>query len=166
MKYIRTGNNTYSHSSLWLPCILSIPNLFCIEYSHLYFWTKTWFLEKTLNLSTQNLLCIEYGHLDLSRHDLGKALLLLRPKFTLHCMSILTLEQILIWVLVLVLVLDMKILDVLKYFLKKWVLDQYLYLVYIWGTWCTWVLGQLYLTPTLLCIISFAMYWCIFLNDN
>ena len=55
--------------------------------------------------------------------------------------------QILIWVLVLV--LDMKVLDVLKYFLKKWVLDQYLYLVYIWCTWCTWVLGQLYLTPTL-----------------
>ena len=41
------------------------------------------------------------------------------PKFTLLCMSILTLEQILKGVLVLVLVLDMKVLDVLKYFLKK-----------------------------------------------
>ena len=46
----------------------------------------------------------------------------------------------------------MKVLDVLKYFLNKWVLDQYLYLVYISDTWCTWVLGQLYLTPTLLWI--------------
>ena len=42
-----------------------------------------------------------------------------------------------------------KYLMYLSTFLKKWVLDQYLYLVYIWGTWCTWVLGQLYLTPTL-----------------
>ena len=33
------------------------------------------FLERPFNLPTQNLLCIEYGHLDLSRHDLGKALL-------------------------------------------------------------------------------------------
>ena len=82
----------------------------------------------------------------------GKPFYFFHPKFTLLCMSILTLEQILIWVLVLVLVLDMKVLDVLKYFLKKWVLDQYLYWVYIWGTWCTWVLGQLYLTPTLVYI--------------
>ena len=29
---------------------------------------------RPFNLSTQNLLCIEYGHIDLSRHDLGKAL--------------------------------------------------------------------------------------------
>ena len=79
----------------------------------------------------------------------GKPSYFFHPKFTLLCMSILTLEQILIWVLVLVLVLNMKVLYVLKYFLKKWVLDQYLYLIYIWGTWCTWVLGQLYLTPTL-----------------
>ena len=79
----------------------------------------------------------------------GKPFYFVHLKFTLLCMSVLTLEQILIWVLVFVLVLDMKVLDLLKYFLKKWVLDQYLYLVYIWGTWCTWVLGQLYLTPTL-----------------
>ena len=85
----------------------------------------------------------------------GKPFYLVHLKFTLLCMSILTLEQILIWVLVLV--LDMKVLDVLKYFLKKWVLDQYLYLVYSWGTWCTWVLGQLYLTPTLMDCLSFLM---------
>ena len=60
------------------------------------------------------------------------------PKCTLLCMSILTLEQILIWVLVLVLVLDMKVLDVLKYFKKKY--------EYLTST-CTWyifgVLGVL-----------------------
>ena len=90
----------------------------------------------------------------------GKPFYFVHPKFTLLCMSILTLEQILLWVLVLVLVLDMKVLDVLKYFLKKWVLDQYLYLVYIWGTWCTWVLGQLYLTPTLemIHVSTFKLY--------
>ena len=77
------------------------------------------FWKRPFNLSTQNLLCIEYGHLDLSRHDLGKALLFFLSKFTLLCMSILTLEQILILVLVLVLVLDMKVLDVLKYFKKN-----------------------------------------------
>ena len=44
-------------------------------------------------------------------HHLGKALLFVHPKFTLLCMSILTLEQILISVLVLV--LDMKVFDVL-----------------------------------------------------
>ena len=49
-------------------------------------------------------------------------------------MAIPTLEPILIRVLV----LDMKVLDVLSTFLKKWVLDQYLYLVNVWGTWCTW----------------------------
>ena len=91
------------------------------------------FWKRPFNLSIQNLLCIEYGHLDLSRHDLGKVLLFLRPKFTLHCMSILTLEQILISVLV----LDMKVLDVLKY-LKK---NEYL------TSTCTWyifgVLGVL-----------------------
>ena len=42
-----------------------------------------------------------------------------------------------------------KYLMYLSTFFKKWVLDQDLYLVYIWGTWCTWVLGQLYMTPTL-----------------
>ena len=36
---------------------------------------KLIFGKDPLNLSTQNLLCIEYDHLDLSRHDLGKALL-------------------------------------------------------------------------------------------
>ena len=51
----------------------------------------------------------------------GKPFYFVHPKFTLLCrpMSILTLEQILISVLVLVLVLDMKVLDVLKYFKKK-----------------------------------------------
>ena len=39
-----------------------------LEQKH-YFW------KRPINLSTQNLLCIEYGQLDLSRHDLGKALL-------------------------------------------------------------------------------------------
>ena len=82
----------------------------------------------------------------------GKPFCFVQPKLTMLCMSILTLEQILIWVLVLV--LDMKVLGVLKYFLKKWVLDQYLYLIYIWVTWCTWVLGQLYLTPTLVSVNS------------
>ena len=82
----------------------------------LTFEPKHDFWKRPFNLSTQNLLCIEYGHLDLSRHDLGKALYFLHPKFILLCMSILTLEQILIrvLVLVLVLVLDMKVLDVLK----------------------------------------------------
>ena len=132
---------------------MSIPNLLCIEYGHLNFWTKTWFGKRPFILFIQNLLCIEYGHLNwLLSQDIiwGKPFCFVHPKFTLLCMSILTLEPILIWVLVLVLVLDMKVLDVLKYFLKKWLLDQYLYLVYIWGTWCTWVLGHLYLTPTLL----------------
>ena len=84
----------------------------------LTFEQKHDFWKRRFNLSTQNLLCIEYGHLDLSRHDLGKPFYFFRPQFTLPCMSILTLEQILIWVLVLVLVLvlDMKVLDVLKYF--------------------------------------------------
>ena len=49
------------------------------------------------------------------RHDLGKAFYFIYSKFTLLCMSILTLEQILIWVVV-------------------FVLDQYLYLVYL-STW-------------------------------
>ena len=89
---------------------MSIPNLFCIEYGHLDFSTKHDFWKRPFNLSTHNLLCIEYGHLDLSRHDLGKALSYFHPKFTLLCMPILTLEQILISVLVL---------DVLKYFKKK-----------------------------------------------
>ena len=80
----------------------------------LTFEQKHDFWKRPFNLSTQDLLCIEYDHLDLSRHDLGKALLVVHPKFTLLCMSILTLEQILI--IVLVLVLDMKVLDVLKYF--------------------------------------------------
>ena len=119
VKYILTGNNTYNHSNLWLPCILSIPNLFCIEYGHLDFWTKS-----TLHRIWADMI-------------LGKPFYFFHPKFTLLCMSTLTLEYILIWVLVLVLVLDMKVLDVLKYFFKKWVFDQYLYLVYIWGTWCT-----------------------------
>ena len=38
------------------------------------------FWKRPFNLSTQNLLCIQYGHLDLSIHDLGKALLFFRPK--------------------------------------------------------------------------------------
>ena len=42
------------------------------------------FWKRPFNLSTQNLLCIEYGHLDLSRHDLGKALLCLRPYSALY----------------------------------------------------------------------------------
>ena len=81
----------------------------------------------------------------------GKPFCFVHPKFSLLCMSIMTLEQILIWVLVLVLVLDMKVLDVLKYFKKMSTacMTMYLYLVYIWSTWFTWVLGQLYLTPTL-----------------
>ena len=41
----------------------------------LTFEQKHDFWKRPFNLSTQNLLCIEYGHLDLSRHDLGKALL-------------------------------------------------------------------------------------------
>ena len=45
----------------------------------------------------------------------GNPFYFVHPKFTLLCMSILTLEQILMGVLV----LDMKVLDVLKYFLKK-----------------------------------------------
>ena len=49
----------------------------------------------------------------------GKPFYFFHPKFTLLCMSILTLEQILLRVLVLVLVLDMKVLDVPKYFLKN-----------------------------------------------
>ena len=126
VKYILTGKNTYNHSNLWLP----------------------------FNLSTQNLLCIAYGHLDLSRHDLGKPFYFGHPKL-LCSVCHPDFRTNLIWVLVLVLVLDIKVLDVLKYFLKKWVLDQYLYLVYIWGTWCTWVLGQLYLTPTLIYIYIF-----------
>ena len=40
----------------------------------LTFEQKHDFWERPFNLSTQNLLCIEYGHIDLSRHDLGKAL--------------------------------------------------------------------------------------------
>ena len=92
----------------------------------LTFEQKHDFWKRPFNLSTQNLLCIEYGHLDLSRHDLGKAFHFFHPKFTLLCMSILTLEQILISVLVLV--LDMKVLDVLKYFLKN---------EYLTST-CTW----------------------------
>ena len=51
------------------------------------------------------------------RHDLGKSFCFVHPKFTLLCMFILTLEQILILVDLLVLV--MKVLDVLKYFSKK-----------------------------------------------
>ena len=47
----------------------------------------------------------------------GNLFCFVHPRFTLLCMSILTLEQILIWVLVLV--LDMKVLDVLKYLKKK-----------------------------------------------
>ena len=38
------------------------------------------FWKRPFNLSIQNLLCIEYGHLDLSRHDLGKALLFCSSK--------------------------------------------------------------------------------------
>ena len=49
----------------------------------------------------------------------GKPFCFVHSKFTLLRMSILTLEQILISVLVLVLVLDMKVLDVLKAFIKK-----------------------------------------------
>ena len=70
----------------------------------------------------------------------GKPFYFVHPKFTLLCMSILTLEQILIWVLVLV--LDMKVLDVLNFFKKMstWsvlVLGIYLgYLVYL-STWST-----------------------------
>ena len=41
----------------------------------LTFEQKHDFWKRPFNLSTQNLLCIEYGHLDLSRHDLGKALI-------------------------------------------------------------------------------------------
>ena len=41
----------------------------------LTFEQKHDFWKRPFNLSTQNLLCIEYAHLDLSRHDLGKALL-------------------------------------------------------------------------------------------
>ena len=40
----------------------------------LTFEQKHDFWKRPFNLSTQNLLCIEYGHLDLSKHDLGKAL--------------------------------------------------------------------------------------------
>ena len=55
-----------------------VHSKFCIEYGHrsiLTFEQKHDFWKRPFNLSTQNLLCIEYGHLDLSRHDLGKALL-------------------------------------------------------------------------------------------
>ena len=41
----------------------------------LTFEQKHDFWKRPFNLSTQNLLCIEYDHLDLSKHDLGKALL-------------------------------------------------------------------------------------------
>ena len=41
------------------------------------------FSKRPFNLSTQNLLCIEYGHLDLSRHDLRKALLFFPSKIYL-----------------------------------------------------------------------------------
>ena len=47
----------------------------------------------------------------------GKPFYFVHLKFTLLCMTMLTLEQILISVLVLV--LDMKVLDVLKYFFLK-----------------------------------------------
>ena len=53
------------------------------------------------------------------RNYLGKPFYFVHLKFTLLCMSILTLEQTLLRVLVLVLVLDMKVIDVLKYFFKK-----------------------------------------------
>ena len=46
----------------------------------LTFEQKHDFWKRPFNLSTQNLLCIEYGHLDLSRHDLGKALLFFPSK--------------------------------------------------------------------------------------
>ena len=85
----------------------------------LTFEQKHNFWKRPFNLSTQNLLCIEYGHLDLSRHDLGKALLFFPSKIYSALYVHPLLEQILISVLVLVLVLDMKVLDVLKYFLKK-----------------------------------------------
>ena len=41
----------------------------------LTFEQKHDFWKRPFNLSTQNQLCIEYDYLDLSRHDLGKALL-------------------------------------------------------------------------------------------
>ena len=41
----------------------------------LTFEQKHDFWKRPFNLSTQNLLCLEYDHLDLSRHDLRKALL-------------------------------------------------------------------------------------------
>ena len=98
------------------------------------FWKRPF---KGFTLSTQNLLCREYGHLTWADMIWGKPFYFVHPKFTLLFMSILTLEQILIWVLVLVLVLDMKVLDVLKYFLKN---------EYLTST-CTWyifgVLGVL-----------------------
>ena len=48
----------------------------------LTFEQKHDFWKRPFNLSTQNLLCIEYGHMtiDLSRHDLGKALLFFLSK--------------------------------------------------------------------------------------
>ena len=46
----------------------------------LTFEQKHDFWKRPFNLSTQNLLCIKYGHLDLSRHDLGKALLFCSSK--------------------------------------------------------------------------------------
>ena len=123
---------------------MSIPNLLCIEYGHLEFWTETWFREKPFILSIQNLLCIEYGHLNwrLSQDMIwGKPFCFVHPNFAVLYMFIPTLEPILIWVLVLV--LDMKVLDVLKYFLKRmstWpvlVLGKCLgYLVYL-STWST-----------------------------
>ena len=140
---------------------MSIPNLHCIEYGHLDFWTKTWFGEDPYFVHPKSTLHRIWPSWLLNKDMiLGKPFSFVHSKFTLLCMSILTLEQILIWVLVRVLVLDMKVLDVLKYSLKKWVLDQYLYLVYSWGTWCTWVLGQLYLTPTLMYIPIYIYGLC------
>ena len=86
----------------------------------LTFKQKHDFWKRPFILSTQNLLCIEYGHLDLSRHDLGKALLFFPSKIysTLYVhpdfrtnfnMSTCTC----------ILVIDMKVLAVLKYLLKK-----------------------------------------------
>ena len=81
------------------PLYFQIPNLFCIEYGHrsiLTFEQKHVFWKRPFNLSTQNLLCIEYGHLDLADMIWGKPFYFVHTKFTLLCMSILTLEQILI----------------------------------------------------------------------
>ena len=67
--------NLLQSSCIMLNKILSLSSMAILTFEQKHdFW------KRPFNLSTHNLLCIEYGHLDLSRHDLGKALLFFPSK--------------------------------------------------------------------------------------